>query len=346
MIEGFNVPEHVPNTNENTSAIIEKDVVRLRNADYHPTNSVHYGDMDLDGESDTNECDFDDDDTDVSWSEVCLSCCSHSPREWGWIFLGVLTVFFLLYWFMFGLVLLGRGSKVMTGCAAGALFFGDDTNPVAAIMIGILATVLLQSSSTTTSIIVSMAGTAVSVNTGIYMIMGTNIGTTITNIVVSLGQVNDTDQLERAFAGASVHHLFNFLTVAVLLPLEVTTHYLSVVTFALTKRHAHVSAGGSAEQQWVGPIQKIVSPLADLIIISNEIFIEVVAEGGAGSCALGDGYYPISCENNAHPTYDTCGQGLIGCNQVTNACPAFFQPGANATDDKVSGGVVFFIGTA
>jgi len=58
---------------------------------------------------------------------------------------------------------------VLTGCVAGSLF-GDDMNPIAGLMVGILATVLLQSSSTTTSIIVALVGAeAVSVDQGIYM---------------------------------------------------------------------------------------------------------------------------------------------------------------------------------
>jgi len=114
---------------------------------------------------------------DATWGEVVQSCCCHSPSEWGMIAIGVSTVIFFLYFFLFGLDLLGAGAKVMGGCAAGELF-GDDTNPVAGVMIGILATVFLQSSSTTTSIVVSLVGAgSVSVNQGIYMIMGANIGT-------------------------------------------------------------------------------------------------------------------------------------------------------------------------
>ena len=114
---------------------------------------------------------------DATWGEVVQTCCCHSPSEWGMIAIGVSIVLFFLYFFLFGLDLLGSGAKVMGGCAAGELF-GDDTNPVAGVMIGILATVFLQSSSTTTSIVVSLVGAgSVSVNQGIYMIMGANIGT-------------------------------------------------------------------------------------------------------------------------------------------------------------------------
>jgi len=143
---------------------------------------------------------------DATWGEVFTSCCVHSPEEWGMIFVGVCAVAFFLYFFLVGLELLGTASKVMTGCQAGALF-GTDTNPVAGVMIGILATVLLQSSSTTTSIIVSLVGSSLTVDQGIYMVMGANIGTSVTNTIVAMGQMGDGEQLERAFAGATVRLL-------------------------------------------------------------------------------------------------------------------------------------------
>ena len=109
----------------------------------------------------------------ATWNEVFQSCCVHTGQEWGMIFLGLCACAFFLYFFLLGLDVLGNGAKVMTGCASGNLF-GDDTNPVAGVMVGILVTVLLQSSSTTTSIVVSLVGgdNAISVKQGIYMIMG------------------------------------------------------------------------------------------------------------------------------------------------------------------------------
>ena len=48
-------------------------------------------------------------------------------------------------------------------------------------MVGILVTVLIQSSSTSTSIIITLAGAKlVSVEQAIYMVMGCNIGTSVT----------------------------------------------------------------------------------------------------------------------------------------------------------------------
>lgn len=55
----------------------------------------------------------------------------------------------------------------------------------------------------------------------IPIVMGANIGTSVTNTIVSMGQITNKDDFRRAFAGATVHDVFNWLTVAVLLPVEV-----------------------------------------------------------------------------------------------------------------------------
>jgi len=272
---------------------------------------------------------------DATWGEVFQTCCTHSFSEWLMILLGVFAVLFFLYFFLFGLDLLGSGAKVMGGCAAGELF-GDDTNPVAGVMIGILATVFLQSSSTTTSIVVSLVGAgSVSVNQGIYMIMGANIGTSVTNTIVALGQMGDGDQLERAFAGATVHDMFNFLTVGIFFPIEVVTGYLNRLTGACVKNFN--SRDG---KKWVGPIKKFVGPLTKKVIIANKSVIKGVAKGE--SC---DDFYPIQCDDPSAPTKSTCSQvGLIACDKSTDACPAFFQVDATVNDDQVSGIAVFVIG--
>ena len=133
--------------------------------------SVHYGEPGYNEYLEKDDVELDD----VTWGEVCRSCCCHSPKEWGRIIVFVCIICFLLYWFIFSLELLGTGAKVLTGCVAGGLF-GGNTNPIASLIVGMLVTVLLQSSSTTTSIIVSMVGSgAISVEPAIYMVMGANV---------------------------------------------------------------------------------------------------------------------------------------------------------------------------
>jgi sodium-dependent phosphate cotransporter len=172
---------------------------------------------------------------------------------------------------------------------------------------------------------------------GIYMIQGANIGTSVTNTIVAMGQMGDGDQLERAFAGATVHDMFNFLSVAILFPVEVAFNYLRHLTEAMTK-NATVTDG----DKWEGPIKKIVSPLGNKIIISNKDVITGVAKGE--SCS---DFYPIVCEDYDNPTKKSCSQvGLIGCDKKSNECPAFFDSRASEGDDKLSGAVAFIIALA
>jgi len=270
---------------------------------------------------------------DATWKEVFNACCVHTPEEWGYVVLGICSVLFFLYFFLLGLDLLGAAAKVMGGCTAGSLF-GDETNPVAALCIGILVTVLLQSSSTTTSIIVSLVGAdSIGVKSGIYMIMGSNIGTSVTNTIVAMGQMGDGDQLERAFAGATVHDMFNFCSVIVLFPVELITNYLYHLSKAMLP-----DSMGEKQDQWDGPLKKIVGPLASKIIIANKDVSKAIAKG----TKVCSDYYPVTCTGSA--SYENCkNPGLIKCDSKTNDCPVFFQKNATEHDDKVSGGVCFFL---
>ena len=95
------------------------------------------------------------------------------------------------------------------------------SNPFIALFIGILSTTIFQSSSTTTSLIVGMvSGGALNLTGAIHMIMGANIGTTVTNIIVSIGHINRGNEFKRAFAAATAHDFFNVLAVLILFPLE------------------------------------------------------------------------------------------------------------------------------
>eukprot|EP00980_Cylindrotheca_fusiformis_P024272 scaffold11698_cov138-Cylindrotheca_fusiformis.AAC.5 len=294
---------------------------------------MHVGDEDFDMNDPAYEMD-------ATWGDVFKACCVRSPAEWGKFVLALALVLFFLYFFLLGLDLLGSGAKTMGGCAAGELF-GDDMNPIAGLMVGIVATVLLQSSSTTTSIIVSLVGAhTVSVNQGIFMIMGANIGTSVTNTIVAMGHLGDGDQLERAFAGATVHDMFNFLSVAVLLPVEAATGYLNHLTKACVKNFR--SQDGD---KWEGPVKKLVSPLSDKIIIVNKKVAEDIATGDK-TC---QDYYPLeggklNCTDPSDPL--TCQPGLLSCDKKADTpfCPAFFDSQATESIDRTAGVCAFIIG--
>ena len=140
--------------------------------------------------------------------------------------LRVILFLVVLYLFLLSIQLMGQSFKLFgTAFAEGLLT--TTSNPFVALMIGILATSLMQSSSTTTSIVVGLVGSGtLSVAHAVPIIMGANVGTTVTNTLVSVGQVSRKDEFRRAFAGATVHDIFNILAVVIFFPLEMATGYL------------------------------------------------------------------------------------------------------------------------
>ena len=138
----------------------------------------------------------------------------------------VLVVAGLLYCFLVSIGLMGAAFKGF-GKGFAEQLIQTTSNPFIGLFIGILATSIVQSSSTTTSIVVGMVGSGViQVSCAIPIIMGANIGTTVTNTLVSLGHVSRRDEFRRAIAGATVHDFFNLICVSVLFPLELLTGYL------------------------------------------------------------------------------------------------------------------------
>ncbi len=149
-------------------------------------------------------------------------------------FLNIFLFMLFLYLFLLSIQLLGHGFEALGGDAA-KNFLRPAENPFVGLFIRILATSLFQSSSTTTSLVVGLvAAEALTLNQAIPMVMGANIGTTVTNIIVSLGHIGRRDEFRRAFAAALMHDSFNILSVIVIFPLWFFTHYLDRTAEFLT----------------------------------------------------------------------------------------------------------------
>ncbi|XP_060597383.1 sodium-dependent phosphate transport protein 2B-like [Ruditapes philippinarum] len=211
------------------------------------------------------------------WSE--LSTGGKVKRIlWHYICKIILLLGFLFI-FICSLSFLGDAFKLLGGKAAGQAFAENQilSNPVAGLMIGVMATVLLQSSSTTTSIVVSMVGGGdlLSVSLAIPIVMGANIGTSVTNTIVSIGQITNKNDFRRAFAGATVHDVFNWLTVLVLLPLEVITGYLEKISsLMIDSMDLQTTKGGKMDF-----LKVITKPFTKLIIQIDKKVIEKIATG-------------------------------------------------------------------
>ncbi|KAJ0032181.1 hypothetical protein NQD34_002262 [Periophthalmus magnuspinnatus] len=169
-------------------------------------------------------------DTGVKWSE--LDTRGKVMR----VLTGILKLVLLLgllYLFICSLDVLSSAFQLVGGKAAGDIFQENAVlaNPVAGLVIGVLVTVLVQSSSTSSSIVVSMVSSGLlEVKSAVPIIMGANIGTSVTNTIVAMMQAGDRNEFRRAFAGATVHDFFNWLSVLILLPLEVATGVLYKLT--------------------------------------------------------------------------------------------------------------------
>ena len=145
----------------------------------------------------------------------------------------VLGVILFLYLFLVGIKGLSSGIKHLGGGFAETVL-STTSNPFLSLFIGILATTLFQSSSTTTSIIVSMvSGGAISIPGAIPMIMGANIGTSVTNTIVSIGHITRGNEFKRAFAASTVHDFFNILAVLIIFPLEMMFGFLEKLSTGL-----------------------------------------------------------------------------------------------------------------
>ncbi len=181
-------------------------------------------------------------------------------RNYRWVF-DLLLLLAFLYLFFVSVELIGEGFKFLGKGFARSLF-RVTSNPLVGLVIGILATSIVQSSSTTTSTVVGMvAGGVLNIRHAIPIIMGANIGTTITNTIVSLAHITRREEFRKAFAGATMHDFFNLLSVSVLLPLEVIFHPLEKGAILLTEGFKGI--GG---MKAISPLKAIVKPAVELLM--------------------------------------------------------------------------------
>jgi solute carrier family 34 (sodium-dependent phosphate cotransporter) len=172
----------------------------------------------------------------------------------------VLLVVGLLYLFFLGLDLMGVAFKLFGSGFSERLLAGT-ANPFVGLVAGILATSLIQSSSTTTSMTVALVGAgAISLEGAIPIIMGANIGTSVTNTLVSAAHITRPEEFKRAFAGATLHDFFNLMTVAILFPLELATGFLAKSASA-----AERLLEGAGGIRLFDPLKTVVRPTSELI---------------------------------------------------------------------------------
>lgn len=184
----------------------------------------------------------------------------------------------LLYLFLVSIGLMGFAFKSF-GKEFTENLIRTTSNPFIALFIGILATSIIQSSSMTTSIVVGMVASGViNITNAIPIVMGANIGTTVTNTIVALGHITRREEFKRAFTGSTIHDLFNLITVAILFPLELMTGFL--------RRSATFLAGlfdNIGGIKFVSPLKLITKPAVHLI---KDIIDKLISDPLSGVIAL------------------------------------------------------------
>ena len=195
-----------------------------------------------------------------------------------------LLVMYCLWVFLLTLSVMGSGFKLLGGKSS-AKMFDFVNNPISGLMIGILATVLVQSSSTTTSIIISLVGAnELSVRNAVFMIMGANIGTSVTNTIVAMGHFANKDDLRRGFSAATVHDIFNMLCVVVFLPINWIYPIFEKMTYEMAKNQKACDDDDEtcASQEFIKPY---ISPYAKGIAKYDKNVAKYVSQGYcAGMC--------------------------------------------------------------
>ena len=175
--------------------------------------------------------------------------------------LKISAVIAVLYLFLVSIGMIGTAFKGLGREFAEALF-ESNASAFIGLFIGILATGLIQSSSTTTSLVVGMvaAGTfgddpRLAVAAAVPYIMGANIGTSITNTIVALGHIVHKEEFKRAFSASVIHDFFNIFAVIVIFPLELIFGLISKSAMWLS-----YSLMGTEALTFKSPIKLITSP--------------------------------------------------------------------------------------
>lgn len=150
----------------------------------------------------------------------------------------LINLFFLfsgIILFLFSIELMGTAFNNIGSSMADSILMAT-SNPFISLFIGLLMTALIQSSSTSTSmIVVVVAAGSISFRDAIPMIMGANIGTTLTSTIVSLGFITKKKEFRKAISAGTLHDIFNIIVTIILFPLEYYYNFLSILATNITE---------------------------------------------------------------------------------------------------------------
>ncbi len=223
------------------------------------------------------------------------SVISTGPKKWS----GSLLWFVLaITLFLFSIDMVAGSLTMLGGDTAKSILLAT-SNPFIGLFIGLLTTALIQSSSTVTTMIVAVVASGyLTLPNAIPVVMGANIGTTLTSTLVSLGFVTKRNEFRKALSAGSMHDFFNIIVVLLLFPLEYYYGTLSYLAVSMTDFLGGLGLSGgtplsigdysfSSLSQWViGVLPKsfitillaLVLLFASIKLLSKVIYARLIGE--------------------------------------------------------------------
>lgn len=173
------------------------------------------------------------------------------------------------------------------------------SNPFIGLFIGLLATAIIQSSSTITTLTVAaVAANTLTLESAVFIIMGSNIGTTVTSTLVSVSHVSRRKEFRKAIAAGTLHDFFNIFTTLVLFPLE---YYFKLLS-SLARILSNLIQGNA-----VGGLHTIPNPLGKLFYPLTKFLHKLLGDNSLVTMILAGLILFITIRSIAHllkPTWD------------------------------------------
>lgn len=117
---------------------------------------------------------------------------------------GILTLIGGLAMFLYGMSVMGSGLEKMSGGRLERILEGLTSNPVKAVLLGAGVTAVIQSSSATTVMVVGFVNSGImKLSQAVGIIMGANVGTTVTSWLLSLTGIESSSFLLRMLKPSS-----------------------------------------------------------------------------------------------------------------------------------------------
>ncbi|MEJ6013127.1 Na/Pi symporter [Corynebacterium sp. H127] len=170
------------------------------------------------------------------------------------------------------------GISVMSDLVARA------TNPLLAVLIGVLSTFIVQSSTIVTTVTVAAVGSGlVPLDLAVMLIMGANLGTCFTAQLVSFGLFRRKQNFTPAIAAAMTHWWFNFFSIFAFFFIELLFHPLTRVSAWLTDA---LLGSPDAPIPTTGLVAQVVRPIVRAIGVEGLIGRLATPALAATACIL------------------------------------------------------------